>query len=267
MPKPVKVQLYHYDCTYFGTKDEQPKLHSIFKNIAKKFIYQLEKTPTTDREHFQIYLNLKVKKRDRELASLLSGMGLKGISCRPASDAGKTALQTYCMKTDTRIAGPWADKPIYRGQDLIKDLRPWQQSVFELLQGNPHPRTIYWYYDELGGAGKSSFSKWLYYHHQILTLTFADAKDLLNLVFKNQGLPAYLFDLSRTKGGKTSMSDIYQALESVKNGYFINSKYETGVACFAIPHVVVFSNHPPDLNCLSIDRWKIVEMSQMSQEK
>lgn len=100
----------------------------------------------------------------------------------------------------------------------------------------------------------------MYFRHNVLTLTFGDAKDLLNLVFKKQGLPTYMFDLSRTKGGKTSMSDIYQALESVKNGYFINTKYETGVACYAIPHVIVFSNHAPDMSALSLDRWHIHTM-------
>lgn len=260
MPKTKKqqsVQTYMFDCTYFAPLDEQPLVHAAFGKVAKKFIYQLEECPTTKARHYQGYLNLRTKKRDGELGKLLSGLGLKGISCRPASEAGKSALQGYCMKSDTRVEGPWADHPIYRGQDLIKTLRPWQQEIFDMLQSPPDKRTIYWYYDPKGGAGKSSFSKWLYYYHQHLTLTFADARDLLNLVYKNQGLPAYLFDLSRTKGGKTSMSDIYQALESVKNGYFVNSKYETGVACFATPHVVVFSNHEPDYKALSADRWKV----------
>ncbi len=130
-----------------------------------------------------------------------------------------------------------------------------------LSEGAPDPRKIYWYHDEKGGAGKSSFAKYLWWNHGHLTLTFADAKDLLNLVYKKQGLRAYLFDLSRTKGGKSSMSDIYQALESVKNGYFVNAKYETGVACYAIPHVVVFSNHLPDMSALSADRWVIRHLS------
>ena len=76
----------------------------------------------------------------------------------------------------------------------------------------------------------------------------------------------YIFDISRTVP-TGSMNEIYMALESVKNGYFVNTKYDTGVCCMEIPHVIVFSNHLPKLSALSGDRWKIHNLSQMSQEK
>ncbi len=34
--------------------------------------------------------------------------------------AGKASLKDYVMKDASRVAGPWADHVIYRGQDLIK---------------------------------------------------------------------------------------------------------------------------------------------------
>jgi len=105
----------------------------------------------------------------------------------------------------------------------------------------------------------------MYFHMKIITLSIGKASDLLNLVYKNQGKTCYCFDISRTVT-KGSMTEIYQALESVKNGYFVNTKYDTGVACFEIPHVIVFSNHLPMMAALSLDRWNIIDMSQMSQE-
>lgn len=259
MPK-QESNKWLFSAVYYGDESKQELVHKVCKTVAKKFIYQLERGEEKGKLHYQMYLNVKKKTRPKALGALMSGLGLLGIDPRYCSEKGEAALKSYCMKSDTRVAGPWADKYIYRGQDLITELRPWQQEIFDMIQTDPDKRKIYWYTDSKGGAGKTSFAKWLYYHHDILCLTFADAKDLLNVVYNRQGLKCYLFDLSRTKGGKTSMSDIYQALESVKNGYFINSKYETGVACYAVPHVIVFSNHEPDRNCLSLDRWCIKNM-------
>ena len=41
--------------------------------------------------------------------------GLTNAAC-----AGKASLKDYVMKDASRVAGPWADHVIYRGQDLIK---------------------------------------------------------------------------------------------------------------------------------------------------
>lgn len=234
---------------------------------AKKYIFQLERGEEKKLLHYQCYVNLREKDRPGTLEKKLkAALKLDSISARPSSTYGREALKKYCMKKQTAVDGPWADHAIYRGQDLIRDLRPWQQQIVQLTDTTPHPRRIYWYYDPVGSAGKSSLAKYLYYHKKILTLTIGNAGDLLNMVSKMQGLPAYIFDISRTKGGKTAMSDLYQAIESVKNGYFINTKYETSVCCMAIPHIIVFSNFYPDKNALSQDRWVIRNLSQMSQE-
>jgi len=199
------------------------------------------------------------------MSALLRDLGMtNSLYCAPASEKGKKALQDYCMKKETRILGPWADKAIYMGQDLIQKLRPWQAAIKELVTSEtPHPRKIFWVYDEVGGAGKSSFAKYMYFHHKIITLTFGDAKDLLYVVQKFQGRTAYMFDLSRTKGGKTSMSDIYQALEAVKNGMFVSSKYESDICLMSTPHVVVFSNHKPNMDALSKDRFSIIDFGDL----
>ena len=254
-------QLFFFDCTYFADLSCQPVVHAALTKVAKHFHYQLEKCPNSGNLHYQIYVNLKVKKRDRELGKLLSGLGMPGVSCRPASDEGKTILKEYCLKPDTRVAGPWADKPLYLGADLITTLRPWQVHIRDLIYKEPDSRQIVWYYDSIGKHGKTSISKYMYFHHKILTLTIGRASDVLNLVYKLQGHKMYIFDIARTVN-ESQMNDIYYALESVKNGYFINTKYDTGVACMNIPHVIVFSNHLPKMSALSADRWKIINMQE-----
>jgi len=258
-------QLYVYAITIWDSIDAQPIIDKYFRKIAKRYIYQLEECPSTGTNHFQCYVNLKTKKRITELIKMFNSSGFSGADISPASSFGKESLKDYCMKEDSRLDGPWADKPIYLGRDLIKQLRPWQQDIVQKLDRTPHKRIIDWYYDDSGGKGKSSIAKYLYFHHNIITLSIGKASDLLNLVFKLQGKKMYIFDISRTVP-KGAMNEIYMALECVKNGYFVNTKYDTGVCCMEIPHVVVFSNHLPKLSALSKDRWKIYDLSQMSQD-
>lgn len=239
---------------------EETKL--TLSELCSEWIFQHELGEKERKHHLQCFARLKESKKTRPgtLTKLLNSLNTVGTyRALICSDKGKHALRTYCMKPGTRISGPWADKPIYMGEDLPSKLKPWQIDVCKHLDTKV-TRKIRWYYDNVGGKGKSTLSKWLYYHKKIVTLTFGNAGDLLNLVSKFQGRKGYIFDLSRTKGGKTSMSDIYQAMESVANGYFVNTKYECSIVCMNAPHVVVFSNHLPDKSCLSADRWEIIYM-------
>lgn len=262
MPK-VASQLWIWSVTSFkGSRDQ---VLTWMKANTKKFIFQQEKCPKTGSLHWQCYVNLKKKQRASTLIKSLNAAGLSGATVLAASDKGKTALAQYCMKEESRVDGPWADHPIYRGQDLPKTLRPWQQEICNMVKTEPHPRSIHWYYDAVGGAGKTVLAKYMYYHHKVLTLTVGKASDLLNLVSKMPGLPMYIFDISRTVP-TGSMNELYHAIESVKNGYLVNTKYETNVLIFERPHVVVFSNMLPKMSALSGDRWEIHDMSQVSQD-
>jgi len=252
--------LYRWSITYFGNLDEQQTVAKCMDTIGKDYIYQLEKCPSTGNPHYQIYVKLHKKRRCSELSKLLNSMYLRGAECSPAKDT--SALASYTMKETTRIAGPWSNKPIYLGEDLINisQMYPWQKHIISLIAQTPDDRTIEWYYDEHGGKGKSTMSKYLYFHHDIITLTIGKASDILNLVYKLSGRKMYIFDISRTVTAG-AMTEIYAAMEAVKNGYFVNTKYDTGVCCMARPHVIVFSNKLPKMSALSSDRWSIIDLN------
>ena len=259
-------QLYRWAITYFGTLEEQEEIARTMDTIGKDYIYQLEECPKTGNHHYQIFVKLKKKRRERELCKILNGMSMRGADCSPAKDT--EALSNYAMKTETRIAGPWSNKHIYLGEDLItlNQMYPWQKRILSLIGKKPHDRKIEWYYDSEGGKGKSSLSKYLYFHHDIITLTIGKASDILNLVYKLQGRKMYIFDISRTVTAGT-MTELYAAMEAVKNGYFVNTKYDTGVCCMARPHVIIFSNMLPDKKALSKDRWEIIPLFNTSVAK
>ena len=64
-----------------------------------------------------------------------------------------------------------------------------------------------------------------------------------------------LSDLSRNH------EDIdYETIEKGKDGKFFNSKYEGKLVRYARPHVLCFSNQPPDLSMLSADRYNVIQL-------
>lgn len=183
-----------------------------------------------------------------------------------ASTAGIKSLQDYAMKSDTRVAGPWADKRIYLGQDLITNLYPWQQEIKTQVEEQPDDRTINVLYNEAGNIGKSAFCKYMAYHFKAPVCGWAKSGDILNLVSKMSNMPVYLFDLSRSKPQDWAKDDIPAAMEGIKNGLFVNTKYETSQIIMACPHVWMFCNHLPNLSSMSRDRWRFWSVNPISKE-
>ena len=50
---------------------------------------------------------------------------------------------------------------------------------------------------------------------------------------------------------------MYTCIEYFKNGQYLNTKYNSEMRVFEIPHIIVFSNFSPDENMLSKDRYVI----------
>lgn len=169
------------------------------------------------------------------------------------------------MKEDSRVKGPWSDKKIYMGKDLPGTLWDWQQDVLNRCMVEPDDRTINYIIDVKGCVGKSKFCKYLSYKHDAITLPWGRTGDLLNLVCKLGARNTYLFDLSRSKPQDWARDDIAATMESIKNGYIVNLKYETGVFFMEPPHVWCFSNQAPNLSSMSADRWKFWEINDLRQ--
>lgn len=178
-----------------------------------------------------------------------------------ASTAGITALKTYVLKSDSRVRGPYSDASTYIGGDLIVNLYPWQEEIYERLQGRPDSRIIDVLVDTQGNIGKSAFCKYLCWHLKIPVLGWGKTGDLLHLVSKLPNKSAYIFDLSRSKPQDWARDDIAAAMEGIKNGLFLNTKYECAQVIMNTPHIWIFTNIIPNISSMSRDRWRIWKVS------
>jgi len=131
----------------------------------------------------------------------------------------------------------------------------WENDIVKIIQSHPDDRKIYWYVDKAGGAGKTSFSKYLVLNHNAGYVSSGKPNDI-KFYCAGDDAEIYVFDYPRSIEGSVS----YQAIEEIKNGIYFVGKYESQKICRNPPHVFVFANFYPDLEKLSVDRWVIVDI-------
>lgn len=169
------------------------------------------------------------------------------------------ASLNYCTKADTRVEGPWT-----MGWDVPEPIRtleqsnfmPWQNTVLSIVDGPSDDRRVHWFWEQRGGVGKTALSKWLAVHRNALILggKSADIKyGVGQWVQKHRGLGLAVFHFTRTVENYIS----YEAIEAVKDGIFYSGKYEAGMCIYNPPAIICMANFPPDIEKLSMDRWRI----------
>lgn len=167
----------------------------------------------------------------------------------------------YCSKVNTRINGPWTNiKNLKFRKTIIDPLAcvekyEWQNEILDIIKSEPDNRKIYWYYDSVGGIGKSTLCKHIIMNYNAVLLG-GNARDnfcALKTYNEERDIDIVLFDIPRCQFNKLS----YKTIECVKNGIVFNSKYESGQLLFNPPHVIVMCNFEPDMSMLSEDRWHI----------
>lgn len=165
----------------------------------------------------------------------------------------------YCAKEEGKITELYR-KGIPKPVKTITELYDWQKKIIEIIKSEPDDRTINWYVDYDGAKGKTALCKYICLNYNALYLTgkSSDIKHLVSCHFdkdeSNKDNIIFLIDLTRSTEGYIS----YQAIEELKNGIFMNTKYETKQCIFNSPHIFIFSNYDPELDKLSGDRWNIV---------
>jgi hypothetical protein len=225
-----------------------------------KYIYQLERGVAAQRLHYQGCLKLEVKHRTGEVANKCKAL-MPGVHITPNSNLGSTDAEFYCMKDDTKVAGPWAD-PKHIMPDYSDLVAPegWQVMAKEILTAGPEPRKIYWLFEDTGKTGKSQFATYMEVYHGVIGLGLGTATDNF---FAVSELPAraYIFDVPRTQPKRFDWAEVYMSIEKIKDRNFLSTKYKPKkVILPVIPHVMIFSNQLPDKAALSMDRWEVFKI-------
>lgn len=256
-------------CTWDLTLSNKLKDEDIskgFTKIAKKWTFQEEKGEKEGNLHFQCRISLKEKIRKNGLMKLLKdSFGWDKIHPDQVSVTSNENRDNmfYVMKENTRERGPWSDTDeiIYVPRQIreIKKLRDWQQTVIDDL-AVWNTRTINVVIDTRGNNGKSILCSWVrcYKLGRILP-ALNDAKDLMRATYDMPTATAYLIDLPRALN-KNKLSEMYSAIEQIKSGYCYDDRYNFREKIFDCPNIWVFTNHCPDTELLSADRWKLWEI-------
>ncbi|XP_033113364.1 uncharacterized protein LOC117113969 [Anneissia japonica] len=130
-------------------------------------------------------------------------------------------------------------------------LRPWQQGLTDELAKQPDPRAVFWYHELRGNVGKSFMASYLARSSD--AIVFDGCKKRADAAYAYDGQRIVVFDLHRSQKKRVN----YELIEGFKNGRLFSPKYHSKVKLFAVPHVVVFANFPPDLRAMSADRWRL----------
>ncbi|XP_033100764.1 uncharacterized protein LOC117104179 [Anneissia japonica] len=139
-------------------------------------------------------------------------------------------------------------------------LRPWQQGLMDELSRRPDPRAVYWYHEPHGNVGKSFMASYLSKSSD--EIVFDGCKKGTDGAYAYDGHRIVVFDLHRSQKKRVN----YELMERFKNGRLFSPKYHSKVKLFAVTHVVVFANFPPDLRAMSADRWRIRKIGSDGHE-
>jgi len=161
----------------------------------------------------------------------------------------------YCSK-DGDIWVHGIDKPFVQE---ISELYYWEQDIIDIISEEPDDRTINWYWDQDGCAGKTTFCKYIFTHFDGVVVLSGKASDMKNCIVQykltNNVLPKIvLIDIPRSTNTEFLS---YQGIEEIKNMFFYSGKYEGGMVCGKPPHLFIFANESPKLSKCSLDRWNI----------
>ena len=265
-----KKWVFTWNANNFGDLPDRNKLSVFLDALTVEGVFQLEQGLKTARLHYQGRFVLKGprlgKKRLLELFSELSDVSNLTFEPEVLYDSTK-----YCTKDETRVSGPWyvgTSSYKTKQQPKMLELREWQKLLLieleRIYNSSERDRKVFWIQNVLGGAGKSSFLKHLSFGQQnwkVKKLPI-DKPDRIRMavckIVQKEDVDIFTFDFTKTHGEETSMNDLFQAIEEIKNSHVSSVFYGNPMeVAFDSPLVLIFTNEKLESykHYLSDDRW------------
>lgn len=252
LPPANKVNAAKKWCFTFNNYKEMEYV-SIIRVIEKscRFAIIAKEIGESGTPHLQGYIEFKTRRRPKHF------FGYNAIHWELAKGSRACNVE-YCSKDDLK---PYIyPKPYTVDLDFFYG---WQLSIKTILAFAPKDRIIHWFWEPNGCKGKTTFAKWIHLNYPNVLALSGKGSDMKYGIVKyletNSVLPkTIIIDIPRSKSEFVS----YTGIEEVKDMFFFSGKYEGGMINGASPHVICFSNCPPDYDKMSADRWDIHEIEK-----
>jgi hypothetical protein len=126
-------------------KDTMKKTLNTLKDRLKYYIFQLEKCPSTEKNHIQAYLEFKSPAKFSTIKKKFNNCHIE------IRNKSRQAAINYCSKLETRIDGPWEEKFLNElseklPEPLIELLTKYKNGIGEKLLAKNEPVKYLKYY-------------------------------------------------------------------------------------------------------------------------
>lgn len=273
---PVKIAVAHEN----GKSKEVPYEHT---HLAVDFSRNLRRKVREDYFDFKgIHPNMKPCKGRTAFSDMILYMSKEDFRLFHSSMEVLDSSYIASLRTGTRQdlleimrEATWRDSSAIRSALEVHDrlyererpeapapwpLHDWQRLIlYKILQDAPS-RAIHWFYDPIGGAGKTEFAKWLVINYPNIGYvnSCGSARDFTTYLegeidpAAGRMMDLIMFDFTRANEERA----IYDCIELVSNGIFNSLKFRGRLVILPKKiRVVVFANFAPHKRRMSMDRW------------
>lgn len=256
------------------SSEDYLKIIAVLITVFKKWVFQREVGEKTGYDHWQVRGHLWKPTTPECAVAKFAHLTWKGKWSPTTKGVHQGNNFNYMMKADTRVDGPWTseDEEIVDPPKLTRQLKtfmnfemyPYQKQLIEEVQ-ELEDRYIKLVIEKTGNNGKSIFCEYLEYKRLAYEIPpMSCMEDIMQCCMCIKEQKCYVIDMPRAMK-KDKLAGFYSGLEALKNGTMYDKRHHFDKRRIDRPQILVFTNRFPDIELMSLDRWKIWELNELKQ--
>lgn len=196
--------------------------------------------------HLQIWVEFKTKKRFEQIKKFNTRLNIRPQSARATV---KDNL-SYCSKDKDYVTNCRIPKEL----EVIKDLRPYQQKIVDIVLGEPEARKVYWFYGDKN-IGKTEILFKLCAEYGAMVIPISKRHALSQVYKTHEDTDIYCMNLTADES-EYQTHDMFSIIEAIKDRMF-SASFGTecnGMCLMNHKHMIIVGNEPPDFEKTQIDK-------------